>query len=74
MTRAVFAGLVGKSESWVKAIEKGRLPGDIPPPRAPLHREHDVVTAGEPRQPAAQVHPAGRRDLAALYPPVAVSR
>lgn len=25
MTRAVFAGLVGKSESWVKAIEKGRL-------------------------------------------------
>ena len=32
MTRAVFAGLVGKSESWVKAIEKGRLQ----PPRLPV--------------------------------------
>jgi len=25
MTRAVLAGLVGRSESWVKAVEKGRL-------------------------------------------------
>ncbi len=32
MTRALLAGLVGKSESWVKAIEKDRLQ----PPRLPV--------------------------------------
>src|SRR2546429_58314 len=48
---------------------RGQLPGDIPPPGASLHRERDVVTAGEPRQPSPQVRPVGRGDLAALYLP-----
>ena len=48
---------------------RGQLLGDIPPPGAPLHRERDVVTASEPRQPSPQVHPVSRGDLAALYLP-----
>jgi hypothetical protein len=45
---------------------RGQFLGDIPPPGAPLHREGDVGTAGEPGQPGPQVHPVGRGDLAAL--------
>src|SRR2546423_741498 len=45
---------------------RGQLPGDIPPPGAPLHRERDVVPAGEPRQPGPQVLPVSRCDLAPL--------
>jgi len=48
---------------------RGQLPGDVPPPGAPLHRERDVVTAGEPRQPGTQVLPVSRGDLATLYLP-----
>jgi hypothetical protein len=48
---------------------RGQLLGDIPPPGAPLHRERDVVTAGEPDQPGPQVRPVGRGDLAALHLP-----
>jgi hypothetical protein len=44
----------------------GQLLGDIPPPGAPLHRERDIVSAGEPPQPGPQVRPVGRGDLAAL--------
>ena len=44
---------------------RGQFLGDIPPPGAPLHRERDVVTAGEPRQPGPQVLPVSRGDLAA---------
>jgi hypothetical protein len=44
-----------------------QLLSDIPPPGAPLHRERDVVPAGEPRQPGAQVRPVSRRDLAAPH-------
>ena len=42
---------------------RSQFPGDIPPPRASLHRKRDVVTAGEPRQPGTQVLPIGRGDL-----------
>jgi hypothetical protein len=48
---------------------RGQLLGDIPPPGAPLGRERDVITAVEPRQPGAQVLPAGRGDLAAPHLP-----
>jgi hypothetical protein len=47
----------------------GQLPGDIPPPGAPLHRERDIIAAGEPRQPAAQVRPVRRADLPAAHLP-----
>jgi hypothetical protein len=48
---------------------RGQLLGDIPPPRAPLHRERDVAAASEPHQPGPQVLPVGRGDLAAHYLP-----
>jgi hypothetical protein len=48
---------------------RGQLLGDIPPPPASLHRERDVIAASKPRQPAAQVRPVGRGDLAAPHPP-----
>ena len=48
---------------------RGQLLCDIPPPGAPLDRERDVITAGEPRQPGPQVLPVGRGDLAALHLP-----
>src|SRR6516164_2894831 len=48
---------------------RGQLPGDIPPPGAPLHRERDAIAAAEPGQPGPQVHPVGRADLPALHLP-----
>ena len=48
---------------------RGQFLGDIPPARAPLHRERDVVTAGEPGQPGPQVLPVGRADLPAAHLP-----
>jgi hypothetical protein len=48
---------------------RGQLPGDIPPPGAPLGRERDVIAAGEPGQPGPQVLPAGRADLATAHLP-----
>jgi hypothetical protein len=45
----------------------GQLLGHIPPARAPLQRERDVITAGEPRQPGTQVLPVGRGDLPAAH-------
>jgi len=39
---------------------RGQFLGDISPPGAPLHRERDVVTAGERRQAGTQVLPIGR--------------
>jgi hypothetical protein len=48
---------------------RSQLLGGIPPAGAPLQRERDVVTAGEPRQPGPQVRPAGRGDLAAPHLP-----
>ena len=49
----------------------GHLLRDVPPSGAPLHGERDVITAGEPGQPAAQVLPVRRADLAAGDLPVA---
>jgi hypothetical protein len=43
--------------------------GDVPPAGAPLQRERDVITAGEPRQPRPQVHAIGRGDLPAFHLP-----
>src|SRR5258705_156879 len=48
---------------------RGELLGDVPPPGAPLPRERDIASAGEPRKPGPQVRPAGRDDLAAPHLP-----
>src|SRR5215471_8852043 len=48
---------------------RGQFLGDIPPARASLHRERDVIAAAEPDQPGAQVQPVGRADLPALHLP-----
>jgi hypothetical protein len=48
---------------------RGQFLGDVPPPRAPLDRERGIPAAGEPRQPAAQVLPISRGDLAAPHLP-----
>jgi hypothetical protein len=48
---------------------RGQLLGDVPPAGASLQREGDVFTAGEPRQPRAQVRTIGRGDLAAFHLP-----
>jgi hypothetical protein len=53
---------------------RGQLIRDVPPAGAPLQRERDVITAGEPRQPDTQVRPVGRGDLARFTSPVTVSR
>jgi hypothetical protein len=47
----------------------GKFFGDVPPARAPLHRERDVLTAGEPGQPGPQMLPVGRADLPAAHLP-----
>ena len=47
----------------------GQLLRDVPPAGPPLHRERDVVPAGEPRQPGTQVRAVSRGDLAALHLP-----
>jgi hypothetical protein len=46
-----------------------QFPGDVTPAGAPFQRERDVLVAGEPRQPRAQVRPAGRGNLTALHLP-----
>jgi hypothetical protein len=48
---------------------RGQLPGDIPPPAAPLHRERGIIAAGEPGQPGPQVLSVSRADLPAAYLP-----
>jgi len=48
---------------------RGQLLGHVPPSGAPLDRERGILAAGEPGQPAAQVRPVGRADLAALHLP-----
>src|SRR6266699_2988072 len=42
---------------------------DVPPAGTPLQRERDVIAAGEPRQPAPQMHAVSRGDLAPLHLP-----
>src|SRR5262249_31913124 len=52
----------------------GQFPGGIPPPGAPFHRERDVVTVGESRQPRpplprpARLRARRRRSGPALAP------
>ena len=48
---------------------RGQLLSHVPPARAPLHRERDVIAAGEPGQPDPQALPVGRGDLAAAHLP-----
>jgi hypothetical protein len=55
---------VGRLAGVRRDAGRGQLLRDIPPPGAPLHRERDVVAAGEPREPGAQVRPVGRGHLA----------
>src|ERR1017187_5058957 len=57
---------VGRLAEMRGTAGRGQLLGDIPPAGAPLQREPDGVTAGEPRQPGAQVRAVGRDDLAAV--------
>ena len=62
---AAGEGGVGRLGDVRRDAGRGQLPGDIPPPGAPLQRERDVVPVGERPQPGAQVRPVGRGDLAA---------
>src|SRR5512135_2881150 len=62
---AAGEGGVGRLGDMRRDPGCGQLRGDIPPPGAPFHRERDVGSAGEPRQPGPQVLPVGRGDLAA---------
>jgi len=59
----------GRPGQMRRHARRGQLPGDIPPPGAPLDRERDIVAVGEPGQPGAQVLPAGRGDPAAPHLP-----
>ena len=60
---------VGRLGQMHRDAGRGQLLGDIPPPRARLQRERDILAAGEPGQPGAQVRPVGRGDLAAAHLP-----
>ena len=60
---------VGRLGQMRRDPGRGQLLGHIPPARAPLHRERDVLPAGEPRQPGPQMLPVGRGDLAAPHLP-----
>jgi hypothetical protein len=62
-------GGVGRLAQMRRDAGAGQFLGHIPPPGAPLHRERDVIAAGEPRQPGPQVLPVGRGDLAAPHLP-----
>jgi hypothetical protein len=66
---AAGEGGVGRLGDVRRDPGRGQLLGDVPPPGAPLHRERDALTPGEPRQPAAQVLTVGRGDLAPLHLP-----
>jgi hypothetical protein len=60
---------VGRLGQMRRDPGRSQLLDDIPPARAPLHRERDILAAGEPRQPRTQVHPVGRADLPASHLP-----
>jgi hypothetical protein len=55
---------VGRLAQMRRDPGRGQFPRDIPPARTPLHRERDIVPAGEPRQPGPQMLPVSRGDLA----------
>jgi len=60
---AAQEGGIGRLGQMRRDPGRSQLLGHIPPPGAPLHRECDVVPAGEPGQPGPQVLPVGRADL-----------
>jgi hypothetical protein len=60
---------IGRLGQMRRDAGRGQLLGDIPPPGALLGSERDVIAAGEPRQPGAQVLSVGQADLAALQLP-----
>jgi hypothetical protein len=60
---------VGRLGQMRRDAGRGQLLDHVPPPGAPLDRERDVLAAGEPRQPGAQVRPVGRGELATAYLP-----
>jgi hypothetical protein len=62
-------GGVGRLTQMRSDPGRGQFLRDIPPARAPLHRERDVVLAGEPRQPSPHVLPVGWGDLPAPHLP-----
>jgi hypothetical protein len=66
---AAQKGGIGRLGQMRRDPGRGQFLGDIPPARAPLHRERDVALAGEPGQPGPQVLPVGRGDLAAPHLP-----
>jgi hypothetical protein len=43
---------IGRLGQMRRRAGRSQLPGDIPPPGAPLNRERDIAAAGEPRQQA----------------------
>jgi hypothetical protein len=66
---AAGEGSVGRLGQMRRDAGRGQLLGDVPPPRASLDRECDVIAAAEPGQPGPQVPPVGRADLAAAHLP-----
>jgi len=66
---AASGGGVGRLGQVRRNTSGGQLLGDVPPPGAPLHRERDVIAAGEPRQPEPQMLPVSRGDLATPHLP-----
>jgi hypothetical protein len=62
-------GGVGRLGQMRRDPGRGQLLGHVPPSGAPFHRERDILAPGEPGQPAAQMRPVSRGDLAALHLP-----
>jgi hypothetical protein len=60
---------IGRLGDMRRDTGRSQLLRDVPPAGAPLQRERDVITAGEPHQPGTQVHAVGRGDLAPLHLP-----
>jgi len=67
-------GGVGRLGQMRRGAGRGQLPGDVPPPGAPLDRERNILPAGEPGQPGPQVLPVGRAICPRCTCPVTVSR
>jgi hypothetical protein len=66
---AAGEGGIGRLGDMRRDAGRGQLLRDVPPAGTPLQRERDVIAAGEPRQPAPQMHAVGRGDLAPLHLP-----
>jgi len=63
-------GGIGRLTHMRDRTDPGQFLGHIPPTSTPLQRELHVLAAGEVLpQPAGQMHPVGRGDLATLHLP-----